>query len=530
LKRLLDSNGQPIPFIVYLKAKTDLSAAVASATSGIGAQAEPDLLAKRTAIVNALQQTARDTQAGVLQVLHTPPAGGNLSGQTVATTDINPLWIINAVAAKGSLETVLALAARPDVEVVRLDKEIKLSQPILDFRSFNFAPFGYAQDRQDKFEILDCEQTDCSSKIPWSIHQDRQNPKSKIPWPIRQDRQNLKSPEWGIIKIRADLVHNALEIDGTGVVVANIDSGVDWLHPALHSKYRGYTGPGKLSQHVGNWFDATGEGATYPLDGHGHGTHTMGTMVGDYGIGVAPGSRWIAVRAFSSSGSAQDSWLHNAFEWVLAPNEDPSLAPHIVNNSWGNDFGFDTEFEADVQALLNAGIYPVFSAGNNGPGSGTVGSPGSLDIAFAVGATDINDDITIFSSRGPSPWGKIKPEVSAPGKNVRSSLPGGIYGNFDGTSMAAPHASGLAALLLQTSPALTNNLSGISNVMMSTAVQLGSPIPNNNYGWGRIDAYNAVMSVASVGTLNHPQSRWTGHPNHQQHQRHLYPGVSARYI
>jgi uncharacterized repeat protein (TIGR01451 family) len=452
LKKLL-TEDDPTPFIVYLKATTDLSAAVTSAPPAIGALGEPDRLARRTAIVNALQQTARDSQAGVLQQLHNPPPAGDLSGQSqsVAATDIRSLWIVNAVAAKGDLETVLALAARSDVAVIRLDKEIQLSHP----------------------EI--------------------RNSQLSIP--------NLQSPEWGVAKIRADLVHNALGIDGSGVVVANIDSGVDWQHPALQAKYRGYTGPGKLPQHTGNWYDAIDGGATYPVDGNGHGTHTMGTMVGDNGIGVAPGARWIAVRAFDSAGSGQNSWIHDAFQWVLAPNGDPALAPDVVNNSWGNSWGASTEFQADVQALLNAGIYPVFSAGNNGPNAGTVGSPASYDIAFSVGATTSDDEIASFSSRGPSPWGKTKPEVSAPGKDVRSALPGGAYGQLSGTSMAAPHASGLAALLLQASPALANDLSDISNAMMSTAIPLGSPIPNNTYGWGRIDAYNTVMSVASVGAL-----------------------------
>jgi subtilisin family serine protease len=199
----------------------------------------------------------------------------------------------------------------------------------------------------------------------------------------------------------------------------------------------------------------------------------------------------------------------------MAPNGDPALAPHVVNNSWSSNDGFNTEFAPDIQALTSAGIFPLFAAGNNGPGTGTVGSPGSLNVAFAVGATDVNDEIASFSGRGPSPWGKIKPEVSAPGKNIRSTLPGGAYGNLSGTSMAAPHAAGLAALLLQASPALENNPTGIANTLKSTAVQFGSPIPNNNYGWGRIDAYNAVMSVASVGTLqgNVTHSGGSPHPD-----------------
>ncbi|RME71877.1 MAG: DUF11 domain-containing protein [Chloroflexi bacterium] len=297
-------------------------------------------------------------------------------------------------------------------------------------------------------------------------------------------------------------MHNALNITGTGVVVANIDSGVDWMHPALQSQYRGYTGSGKLPNHTGNWYDATSEGATYPVDANGHGTHTMGTMVGDGGIGVAPGAQWIAVRAFDSSGTALNSWLHAAFQWVLAPNNNPALAPDIVNNSWGSPLGTSTEFQADVLALQTAGIFAPFSAGNNGPGSGTVGAPASYDNAFAVGATTSDDEIANFSSRGPSPWGRTKPEVSAPGKDIRSTLPGGAYGLASGTSMAAPHVSGLAALVLQASPALRGDPAAVAYAITSTAVALGSPIPNNDFGWGRIDAYNAVMSVASLGTLS----------------------------
>ncbi len=451
LKKLLTGDSEAVPFIAYLRAKTDLT----TAASTHQAQTEADPLARRTAIVAALQQTAHQSQAGLLQTLLTPPPGA-LSGQSIAAADIRPLWIVNAVAAKGNLAMLLALAARPDVELIRLDKEIKLN---------------------DQLSI---------SNSQFIIH---------------NSQFTTPQPEWGIAKIRADLVQTALGIDGRGVVVANIDSGVDWLHPALQRKYRGYTGPGHLPLHLGNWHDATGLGAAYPVDSYGHGTHTMGTMVGDFGLGVAPGAQWIAVRAFDSSGGGLNSWLHAAFQWVLAPNGNPALAPHIVNNSWGSDFGASTEFEADVTALLSAGILPIFSAGNNGPAAGTVGSPGSYNNAFAVGATTIDDEIALFSSRGPSPWGKIKPEVTAPGKDVRSTIPGGSYATYQGTSMAAPHAAGLAALLLQASPALSNNLSNITRVMTSTAVPLGSPIPNNDYGWGRIDAYNAVMAVAPVGTL-----------------------------
>jgi hypothetical protein len=119
-----------------------------------------------------------------------------------------------------------------------------------------------------------------------------------------------------------------------------------------------------------------------------------------------------------------------------------------------------------------------------------------------VGATTIEEEITTFSGRGPSPFGVIKPNVSAPGKDVISTFPGGSYKSLDGTSMAAPHVAGVVALLLQADPTLAENgLADITNAITTTAVPLGSSFPNNNFGWGRVDAYNAVLSVASSGLL-----------------------------
>lgn len=435
LKALLTAEAEPVPFIVYLRARADLETALAAVP--LTAQGEPDELAQRRAIVESLQQTAGQSQAGLLQALSQPPGVG-----LAAASDIRPLWIINAVAARGSLETVLALAARPEVKMIRLDDTTQLNYTV----------------------------------------------------------SATESPQWNISHIRADLAHNALGFDGAGVVVANVDTGVDWQHPALQSRYRGYTGPGKLPQHTGNWHDAIGEETVYPVDIDGHGTHTMGTIVGGEGFGVAPGARWIAARAFDRNGIALDSWIHAAFQWLLAPDGDPALAPDIINNSWSNINGGNQEFEDDITTLELAGIFVVFSAGNEGPAMGTVGSPGSLNNAFAVGATSIDDEVAYFSGRGPSPWGKIKPEVAAPGKDIVSTWPGGGQYTLDGTSMAAPHVAGLAALVKQAAPNI--NLNQLAQVITTTAVPLGDSIPNNHSGWGRIDAYNAVMSVASVGVLH----------------------------
>ncbi|HNB54622.1 MAG TPA: S8 family serine peptidase, partial [Anaerolineales bacterium] len=143
---------------------------------------------------------------------------------------------------------------------------------------------------------------------------------------------------WNLETVHVGLTEQALGLDGTGVVVANLDSGVDWMHPALMTHYRGYR-PGGLSIHYGNWHVSTNEEYTYPGDGNGHGTHTMGTIVGDDGqgmrTGVAPGAKWIAVKMFTNNGVTYESWVHDAFEWIIAPEGDPALAPDVLNNSWG---------------------------------------------------------------------------------------------------------------------------------------------------------------------------------------------------
>jgi bacillopeptidase F len=418
LKEMTEGEEKTVTFIVYLKEEADLAAAVGGRVSASE---------RRQAVITALQATAERSQGELRAYLDGQQANGEVRRYT-------PYWIFNGLAVEGNRETLLALAARPEVKVIRADRKLYLEE-------------------------------------------------------TASEPQQSAIVEWNIAKIRADLVWQALDIDGSGVVVANMDSGVDWQHPDLQTKYRGYD-PHGLHKHLGNWYCATDEGYIYPGDGHGHGTHTMGTIVGggDPAIGVAPGARWIAVKAFHDQGYTYDSWLHAGFQWLLDPDGNPSTddAPDVVNNSWGSSDGYVETFRPDVQALLAAGIFPVFSAGNDGPLNGTVGSPASYPESFAVGATDSDDYIAHFSSRGPSPWSEIKPEVCAPGVNVRSSLPGGSYGEREGTSMAVPHVAGLAALLLQAEPDLT--ISEMEQAITGTAVSLGSPIPNNDYGWGRIDA------------------------------------------
>ena len=325
-------------------------------------------------------------------------------------------------------------------------------------------------------------------------------------------------PEWGVAKIGADTVW-ADGILGSGIVVANVDTGVQYDHPALVNQYRGSLGGGSFD-HDYNWWDPTGICGDEPCDNAGHGTHTMGTMVGGDGpgpftpdIGVAPGASWIAAKGCEDFGCSEEALLSSG-QFILAPTDlngndaDPSKRPDIVNNSWGGGPG--DEFYLDVvTAWRAAGIIPVFSAGNSGPGCDSGGSPGDFLESFSVGATDINDEIADFSSRGPSVYGKVNPDVSAPGVAVLSSLPGDGYGEFDGTSMAAPHTAGTLALMLSAELALIGDFEGATAAVRDTAVdrlddQCGGDEdgdPNNVYGDGRIDAAAAVALVATGGTL-----------------------------
>ncbi|MCR4407174.1 MAG: S8 family serine peptidase [Anaerolineae bacterium] len=447
LKQLLaTSEGQAIPCLVHLQATTDLTPFIA---------AEVGIQERRRLLVSTLQATADETQGPVRAYLAQEQSLGRVERFT-------PYWIFNGLAVTAQREVILALAARPEVEIVRADHVRYLLE-------------GWKDGSQ-------------SSNLP---------------------SLQSSTPEWNISRVRADLVWEALGIVGSGVVVANMDTGVDLYHPALLTRYRGYN-PKGLHIHAGNWFCATNEDYTYPGDGHGHGTHTMGTIVGGEGIGVAPGAQWIAVKIFTNSGYSYDSWIHTGFQWLLAPNGDPDLAPDVVNNSWGSSNGADEIFRPDVQALVAAGIVPIFSAGNDGPYSSSVNAPASFPESIAVGATDADDVLASFSSRGPSPWNEIKPEVVAPGVNVRSSVPGGGYSLKSGTSMAAPHVTGIVALMLQANPTLS--IAQIEQALTSTATPLGSTQPNNDYGWGLVDAYRAVMAVGDFGLLSGTVRTTSGAP------------------
>ena len=316
--------------------------------------------------------------------------------------------------------------------------------------------------------------------------------------------------EWGIENINADDVWSEFGITGEGVVVANIDTGVQYDHPALVNQYRGNNGDGTFT-HDYNWFDAAGTSPDEPSDVDGHGTHTMGTMVGDDGgdnqIGVAPGATWIAANGCCPS----DEALITSGEWMLAPTKldgsdpDPSMRPNIINNSWGSQMPSNDPFMEDVsEAWAAAGIFGVWANGNIGPDCETSGSPGSRIINYSVGAYDVGNAIADFSSRGVGQDGEIKPNISAPGVNVRSAVPGSDYMAADGTSMATPHVAGTIALLWAAAPDLLGDTELTKELLDGSAVDTaddqcgGTEADNNVFGEGRLDAL-ALLNEAPIG-------------------------------
>jgi len=309
----------------------------------------------------------------------------------------------------------------------------------------------------------------------------------------------LDTPTYGIKLIKADSVWIKYNIKGRGVIVGSIDTGVDTSHPALRGKILSY------------WLDAVNY-QNYPYDDNNHGTHTIGTMVADSNIGVAPGAKIIACKAFNKYGSGSNFSILSCIEFFAELKANYGLDIRIINNSWGIYPGNNTWL---WNAIWNGwrvnNIVPVFAVGNKGPNSGTIYSPADYPFVIGVGAVDISDTVVNFSSRGPAPnntlyndisfwsridWNYIKPDIMAPGRNVYSTIRNGSYAYGNGTSMAAPHVSGVIALMLEKNPNL--NYYQIYQIITDIARDRNCneiTWPNNNCGWGRINALKAIESI-----------------------------------
>ena len=291
-----------------------------------------------------------------------------------------------------------------------------------------------------------------------------------------------------------------LGYSGQGVVVANMDTGVDISHPELAARWRGGSN---------SWFDPYGQHPVTPVDISGHGTWTMGVMVaGDASgtsVGVAPQAQWIAVKIFNDSGAGTATAIHQGFQWLLDPDQNPSTAdaPQVVNNSWSyGGPGCRLDFQNDLRTLRAAGILPVFAAGNYGPGAATSVSPGNYPEAFAVGGINNNNLIFSGSSRGPSACGEpatTYPELVAPAVSIKTTDRYGLYTTASGTSLSAPQVAGALALLLSAFPGLTADAQAAA--LLNSAVDLGAAGPDNSFGYGRLDVLGAYNWLAGGGQI-----------------------------
>lgn len=459
-------------FLIVMSEQADLS----------GAAAIGDPTARRAFVRERLLETARHTQEPIRQALE------------AAGLTYRPFYLINMIRVEGHHRQMEQFAHLPGVARVMLNPNVR-PYPLTAELGYGDAP---------------------------------------------QEGQGV---EWNLSQVQADKVWE-LGYTGQGVVVAGQDTGYDWQHPALRRAYRGVDAAGQVN-HKYNWRDAWDNTAA-PFDDGRHGTHTMGTILGDDGqgnqIGMAPGATWLGCRNMRR-GLGNPASYADCMEFFLAPyplggdpftDGDVSKAPQVINNSWGCpdiEGCDDSILQPALDALRAAGIMMVVSAGNDGPACETaIEPPARYSSAFSVGATEAFGTIAGFSSRGPAPGGLsplLKPDIAAPGTNIRSSMPGGKYGTADGTSMAGPHVAGLVALLWSANPALIGQIEATEEIIRQSAkpmaVSAACPLsakgpgeslrlnevegmenslicacggvngtPNNVYGWGEIDALQAV--------------------------------------
>lgn len=323
-----------------------------------------------------------------------------------------------------------------------------------------------------------------------------------------------ESPGWNVKMIGADRVWQDFGVTGKGIVVGQSDTGVDENHPALHDSYRGLTRGNDY-----NWYDPWTNSKS-PNDQEGHGTHTLGIVLGKGGIGIAPGAQWIGCVNLERNLGDAPLYL-DCMQFMLAPfplggdpfrDGDPTKAADVLNNSWGCPTleGCDPEsLRPAADALRAAGIFMVVSAGNDGPACGTVTNPPSIYASvFSVGAVDRLGNVANFSSRGPvtvDGSNRVKPDIAAPGVQVISSLPGGTYGPESGTSMAGPHLTGVISLMWSANPSLVGDINRTTQILVQTAKPYSGSepprecfsggTPNDAYGYGIVDAYAAVKTA-----------------------------------
>jgi subtilisin family serine protease len=438
---------------------------------------EQELLARNSGlderhyvIVSALMKKCEQSQASVRTYLEQQKNAGRV-------TSYRSFYIDNSFGVIGEKEVIQTLANRNDVNIVYEDLPVQLIEPV-----------------------------------------------------AKGDGPRINSIEIGIRDCRADSLWRK-GITGLGRLTFDLDTGCygddrqTAHHNALKNRWRGARiCGGSLAE---SWKDALG-GQARPLDTYGHGTHTMGTMVGAYAadtVGMAWGAQWIADNAINQGvGSGFDTDVTEAYNWGADPDANPATrydVPDACCNSWGINSGFSGYYDCDPRwntAIWNAeaaGVCVEYSAGNEGSSAQTLRSPANVcstgvhqetrcyAVAAVDGASAWPYTIASFSSRGPSDChtAVIKPEVSAPGVNVRSTYNNGSYTTMSGTSMAGPHVAGAFLLLRQYNTDATTDT--IKMALISSARDEGASGNDNTFGWGFIDVNAAINYMPRQPSLAH---------------------------
>ncbi|MGW4389633.1 S8 family serine peptidase [Streptomyces sp. NPDC004685] len=443
------AKGGDATFFITLKSEADLS----------GAKKQKTHAKKATAAYKELRAHADDSQASLRSFLDKKKVGHK------------DYWIANTIQVTGDKTLVDELAKRSDVASIVKERSFKVDDDV-------------TSDKKVTTSRTKAAGTDSSA-----------------------DGAGDTTPEWGVADVKADQVWDQYKDRGEGIVIANVDTGVQYDHPDLVKQYRGNNGDGTFTNDY-NFYDPSGNCGTSgtPCDNQGHGTHTMGTMVGANGIGVAPNAKWIAAKGCESDQCSEENLLA-AGQWILAPtdhngqNPRPDLAPNIVNNSWGQKESTTPFYEDIIDAWNSAGIFEAFAAGNDGDGTtcSTAHPPGAQVSTYAVGAYDSAGKIAGFSGFGPSPVdGSAKPNIAAPGVNVQSTYPGSKYATESGTSMATPHLAGAVALLWSAAPSLIGNIDETRKLLGEGARDVddthcgGTAGMNNVWGEGKLDILSSI--------------------------------------
>ncbi|NTW01649.1 MAG: S8 family serine peptidase, partial [Oscillochloris sp.] len=442
-------------FLVFLNDQADLRAAYAIR----------DWNQRGQYVYETLHNHAEQSQADLRAML---------DARSVSYT---PLWIVNALAVHGNAADMAALATRTEVAMLRINHLMAFNDQVATSATLD--------------QIGGC-------------------------------LANTANVCWNVVNIGADRVWGEFGVHGEGITVANIDSGVRYTHVALTEQYRGNLGNGSFN-HNYNWYDSYGK-SSVPIDSAYHGTHTMGTMVASGGsssdvpaVGVAPGARWIAARACDVS-QCDETALMEAAQWMIAPtnltnqNPRPDKRPHIVSNSWSSGIGNDDWYVGYVAAWRAAGIFPVFAAGNisSNIACSSIHSPGDYAQVVGVGALDSTNRLATYSRIGPSADGRLKPDITAPGSSVASTIYDDSYGTLSGTSMATPHVAASVALLWSANPDLIGDYDRTYQILTESAVPISgdtrfdgsefslchtTSTPNNIYGYGQLNVHAAVATA-----------------------------------